>query len=359
MRDPHDPTEARLIRRPGGSSAPPPSRPPPATTADDTIRLRRRAAPGARGSGRLQGWIGGTALGLLLAGLLAWGLWPTRLPPPPPHAAPAPAAPAVGPAFAIRTATRSQILAADPTTLAVFRYAANPNIVVLDFPTLREQGLMLDRVAALVEKSGLPRNRVVSWADLLAMIHQHGDTVATYYYGHDYSAAALARFFALAQQDQRHLNPQEHRLHALLAQLGWLRPGVTAGLITLSKVGANRNVTAAAADAILTHELSHGEYFSTPAYAAYVQRFWRDGLTAGQRAAIRRFLGSEEYDITQHELVVNEMQAYLMFTHDKDFFRAGDIGITPAKRVRIEHDFLAGMPPGWLRNRLAELSARR
>jgi len=90
-----------------------------------------------------------------------------------------------------------------------------------------------------------------------------------------------------------------------------------------------------------------------------VQRFWRDGLTAGQRAAIRRFLGSEEYDITQHELVVNEMQAYLMFTHDKDFFRAGDIGITPAKRVRIEHDFLAGMPPGWLRNRLAELSARR
>ena len=189
-----------------------------------------------------------------------WARRPRHRPPPAATARPAPAPPA----FAIRTATQEQILDAAPTALAVFRFAANPNIVVLDFASLREQGLMLDRVAALVEKSGLPRDQVVPWARLLDVIHAHHDTVSTYYYGHDYSAAALARFFALAAQDHRHLNAQEERLHALLRQLGWLRPGVTAGLISLPKVGANRYVTRSASDAILTHELSHGEFFSNP-----------------------------------------------------------------------------------------------
>ncbi len=380
MRDPSDPADARLIRRAGGAVRPRV----PSADPDDTVRLKRPFRAGTAGLSPLLPWIGGGALGLLLAAVLAWVLWPGPrhvLPSPihpPPAAAPLVAAPpaapgrisgsappaaapattaAPAPAFAIRTATRQQILAATPTTLAVFRYASNLNIVVLDFPTLREQGLMLDRVAALVEKAGLPRDRVVSWPELEAVIHAHGDTIATYYYGHDYSAAALARFFALAERDHRRLNPEEQALHALLDQLGWLRPGVVAGLITLPRVGANRYVTAAACDVILTHELSHGEFFSNPAYAAYVQRFWDRELTAAQRAGMRRFLASEEYDIHSHEVVVNEMQAYLMFTRAPEFFRATDIGITPAERVRLEKTFLAGMPPGWLRDRLAALNA--
>lgn len=393
MGDPPDPADARIIRRAGASVRSRASGAPSSHPEDDTVRVKPRGASAVSVLAQrpMLPWIGGTAIGLLLAALFAWGLWPGGQPVHHPRpgtpavgviAVPHPAAPAVvsppappatvtaspsalpgqaGPAaapFAIRTATRRQILAEAPATLAVFRYASNPNIVVLDFPTLREQGLMLDRVAALVEKAGLPRERVVSWAELLAKIHAHGDTVGTYYYGHDYSAAALARFFALARQDHRHLNAQEQRLHALLVQLGWLRPGVTAGLITLPKAGANRYVTPIALDVILTHELSHGEFFSNPAYAAYVYRFWQDGLTAAQRAGVRRFLASEEYDITQHEVVVNEMQAYLMFTRNPEFFRAADIGITPDERVRLERAFLAGMPPGWLRDRLAALNAR-
>jgi hypothetical protein len=263
------------------------------------------------------------------------------------------------PTFAIRTATQREIEANVPTKLAVFRFAANPNILVLDFPTLREQGLMLDRVAALIEKAGLPRDHVVSWADLTARIRARGDTIGTYYYGHDYSAAALARFFALVAQDHRHLNPQEQQLHTLLAQLGWLQPGVTAGLISLPRVGANRYVTSVADDVILTHELSHGEFFSEPAYASYVARFWQTGLTAAERDGMRKFLASEDYDVTQHELVVNEMQAYLMFTRNKEFFAAKDIGITHAERARLQRQFLAGMPPGWLRARLAALNGRQ
>ena len=58
-----------------------------------------------------------------------------------------------------------------------------------------------------------------------------------------------------------------------------------------------------------------------------MEQFWHNGLTAAERTAMRRFLASEEYDTTQHELVVNEMQAYLMFTRNKEFFRASDVGL--------------------------------
>ncbi len=277
----------------------------------------------------------------------------------PPLAPPATAPAAAVPAFIIRTADRRQILADVPDHLTVFRFAANPRIVVLDFPSLRMQGLMLDRVAALIEKAGMPRNRVVSDAELLAAIHAHGDTISTYYYGHDYSAADLVRFFALAQADHIALNPQEQRLHALMSQLGWFAPGVQAGLITLPRRGANLYVTQEARSVILAHELSHGEFFSDPAYAAYVRQFWAHDLTASERAGMRRFLGKEEYDTTDRTLMLNEMQAYVMFTRDPVFFRAADIGISDARRAQLQREFLAGMPPGWLKDRLARLNAGR
>jgi len=272
---------------------------------------------------------------------------------------PAAAPPAAVPAFIIRTADRRQILADDPEHLTVFRFAPNPRIVVLDFPSLRMQGLMLDRVAALIEKAGMPRNRVVTRAELLAAIHAHGDTISTYYYGHDYSAADLVRFFTLAQADHITLNPEEQRLRALMSQLGWFAPGVQAGLITLPRRGANAYVTQEARSVILSHELSHGEFFSDPAYAAYVRHFWAHDLTASERAGMRRFLGKEEYDTTDRELMLNEMQAYVMFTRDPVFFRAADIGISHARRAALQRAFLAGMPPSWLKDRLARLNAGR
>ena len=366
----------------------------PSGDDEDTIRLTPRAAASAAAAprsgaklhvtskGRGKGlWIAASGGAAVLVVLLGWMLWPRAAPPPPPLvvAAPQPAprprlatgtaappmaasvaaAPvAAPPAFAIRTATRRQILADRPAHLAVFRYAANPNILVLDFPTLRGQGLMLDRVAALIEKSGLPRDHVVSWARLRRVITAGDDTIGTYYYGHDYSAAALARFFTLAAADHRALNGQEQRLYALLAQLGWLRPGVNAGLISLPREGANRYVTGTARDVILTHELSHGQFFSDPAYRAYVRHFWHDALTVAQRAAVRKFLGGEEYDTGDETLMMNEMQAYLMFTRNAEFFQARNIGMTPAERRALQLRFVRAMPPGWLRDRLETLNAR-
>ena len=58
--------------------------------------------------------------------------------------------------------------------------------------------MTLDRVAAFVEKANVPHDRLLDDAALNAAITASGDTVASYYYGHDYQAADLAQFFALA-----------------------------------------------------------------------------------------------------------------------------------------------------------------
>ena len=281
---------------------------------------------------------------------------PTLQAPAEPSAAPAPSqAPvATSAPFPIETADEAEILAHVATGLTVFRFAANPSIIVLDFASLHQQGMMLNRIAALVEKGAMPRDRVLNDTELDAAISAGGDTIETFYYGHDYSAAAMARFFALAARQNILLNPEEEKLHQLLAQLGWLAPDVHGGLISVPKVGADAEVTPAARRAILRHELSHGEYFSDPAYAAYVHQFWVHDLTQTERDGFRGFLASEEYDTKIEELVENEMQAYLMFTRDPAFFAPSKIGMRAERLAELQVAFQRHMPRGWLRDVLGQ-----
>ncbi len=255
--------------------------------------------------------------------------------------------------FAIRTATQDQILH-NPTApgVTIFRFSHDTRVLVLDFATMEQQGLMLDRVAALIEKAGTPRDRVLTEPELLAAIHKGGDTVATYYYGHDYSAASLRRFFALADAGKVTLDAEEERLRRLLRQEGWFAPNVRRGLISIPAVGAHPDITLGARYAILHHELSHGVFFSDADYAAHVHRFWFGTLNGQERAAVRHFLGSEGYDMTYEELMYNEMQAYLMFTQDPEFFRPDLVGMTPQRLAALQAEFLRGMPRGWLRDAL-------
>ena len=339
-------------------------RPAQPNTDDDTIRIVRRPR---RKLAAVTSVL--VAVAILLGGTAAWWFWPHPATPPPattasipappivatpiPPTAPPATAPATPPAFDIQSANETQIRNDIPTGLTVFRFADNPNIVVLDFASLHEQGKMLNRVAALVEKADLPRDRVLTDEELDAAILKRGDTVETFYYGHDYPAEALVRFFALADAQHIQLDPQEERLRALLQQLGWSGANAVGGLISLPAVGSAANVTMAARTSILRHELSHGEFFSDPDYAAYVHNFWLTALTEAERANVRKFLASEDYDVTDEVLMYNEMQAYLMFTRDPVFFRPELVGLTPGRLAEIQARFLAGMRPGWLRDVLA------
>ena len=110
------------------------------------------------------------------------------------------------------------------------------------------------------------------------------------------------------------------------------------GLISLPAVGSDPRITAAARAVILRHELSHGEFFSSPEYAEYVREFWMTELTGEERGSVRGFLGKEDYDVREEELMYNEMQAYLMFTRDPaDLLHAGhgrDVAATAGRTAR-------------------------
>lgn len=262
----------------------------------------------------------------------------------------------VHPDFPIDTATEQHVLnnvtTPEQRGIAVFRFRPNPRILVLDFASLHEQGRMLNRAAALIEKTGLPRDRLLDDADLDAAIKAAGDTVETFYYGHDYGSPSLARFFSLADQENIPLTDEEKSLRHLLHQDDWFAPDARAALISIPQVGADEHVTLRARATILHHELSHGEYFTNPAYAAYVHHFWKQTLSEAERQQIREHLRSLGYDPTLDDLMENEAQAYLMFTDDAEFFTPDMFGMTKGRLAELRSGFYRTMPQGWLRDSL-------
>jgi hypothetical protein len=217
---------------------------------------------------------------------------------------------------------------------------------VLDFPSLDQQGRMLDRLAALVEKNGLPHDRVLDDASLAAAIKADGDTPATWYYGHDYRGSDVARFFALAAAEKVTLNADERRLDALMHRMSGQTGGFGA-MISVPRADPAGGVDQAARTVILHHELSHGDYFTDPAYARAVSITWGYVLTADERAKVRAYLAHEEYDPALTDLMQNEMQAYLVYTPAGKFFDPGRLGIA-ADRLDIIRDALKAAGPAWL-----------
>jgi hypothetical protein len=316
-----------------------------AGNSDDTVILAPRKP-------RRRPWLAGALLAAVVliaaGGTAAWLYRPAQPAAPASLIAPPPAArPAAGESTV--SGTEAQIDADNPATLTVFRFAPNPRILVMDFPTLAEQGRMLNRVAALVEKDGAPHDRLLSDTELDALIRRSGATSDTFYYGHDYSASALTHFFALADRDEVRLNADEQRLRRLIAQ--WTaEPFGFGALITLVRADAANDVDAASRTTILHHELSHGEYFTNAIYAGYVDSFWRDVLTEGERAQFRRYLGREGYDMALEDLMMNETQAYLMHTPDRRFFDPAQLAIAPVRLAALRATFSGQMPSCWLRD---------
>ena len=246
-----------------------------------------------------------------------------------------------GPA-AVPTRTEADIAAAQPLQPVLWRLAENPLVFVIDFPDLESQGRTMNRVAALVEKAGLPRDRVVTEAELVAAIGRSGETEATWYFGHDYRSSALQRFFALAERDGIPLRPEETWLRQQVQRAQAATGGPAFAVISLAGTGPRQDQVMRAA--VLRHEVGHGHFFTNPAYAAHVREVWRHRFQEADRAAIRRFLGQEGYDTADEELMYNEAQAYLLFTPDDRFFSARAAGMTEAQVQRLRLLLRDGSP---------------
>lgn len=279
-------------------------------------------------------------------------------------AAPSPVAAAPAPPGAVaapppvKTLSTAELLAGNSHDWRAARLHENPAVLVIEFPSLAEQGAAMNRLAALLEKAGAPRDRVLGDAELAALIARAGDNAQTFYQGHDYDGFGLARFFALVAQQRQPLNAAERRLRALLVAAevldespAGLQPRGVQAIITFTATQADdpatpvdETVDERRRDSVLRHELSHGLYFTQPAYREHCRRFWHEALTEAQREALRRYLAGIGYDRSNEELMLNEAQAFLAHTRDTRAFNAAVVGLPEATLAGLRARFLKTMP---------------
>lgn len=248
-----------------------------------------------------------------------------------------------------------QILDAQSPTLQVFDYSGRQPVLVLDFPTLSEQGRTFNRIVALVERIGLSRAHVLDDAELAEFIRATGKTEYTFAYGNDFLVSELVVFFNLAEHNNVALNEDERRLRSLLFTQGLIRErygfmqAVRPNAVILSipqqrQGGDEPPVDAGARRTILTHELAHAEYYTNPDYRAWCRKFWQETLTERQREKLRAFLARSGYDPGNETLMINEAQAYLSFTPDPRAFSAKLSGLTDKELEGLRQAFRAGAP---------------
>lgn len=304
------------------------------------------AAPIRRRTGPIAAILAGLVVLALGGGAaLWWWVLPREGPaePPPKPETPALVRPPPPAPEAPRLASADAILEHRAAAPTVFRLAANPAVLVFDFPDLDQQGAMFNRVAALVEKAGQPRDRVLDDAELAAAIARSGDTPGTYYFGHNYRGRDLDRFFALAERDGIALGPAERRLREELHRMRRTMP-TGQDFAVISVPGLEPRVDAAMRRAILHHEIGHGHFFTMPAFAAHVADVWRDVFTEAERAAFRGFLEREGYDPSIEEVMMNEAMAYLIYTPDPRFFTPAHAGLTDARAEELRAALRRGAP---------------
>lgn len=336
-------------------------------SGDSTLKIVQPPPPGPFQDGRrvaVIGGAGGVVAIALGAFLFAPGEAPSPpQPPPTAQAAVTVARPPPPPVATIRLAGYSEIADHKTGELALFRFNGNDRVLILDFPSLLEQGQAFNRIYTLVEKKGGPRDRVVTSDELQAQIAAAGSTIDTYTFGHDYRAEDLAKFFNLAARGGIILNPQEERLRLLFEGHGVIetrdgryRAGDPArAVISVPQEQADdpatphsEQVEAAIRRTILRHELSHGEFFTNDAYRDFCFRFWSEVMTEAERQVFVDFLAEQGYEPSDHALMVNETQAYLMHTPDERAFNAALLGVDPAWIDGLRRRFLAGNPPSSL-----------
>jgi hypothetical protein len=303
-------------------------------------------------------WLAAVMLAILMAGLGGWlfyGQLPVAPLPPvvevKPPAQPVPAGPRV------IDARLSQILAVRHLGTAIYRPSENPRVLVIDFPSLTEQAYAMNRLAALIEKDGTPRDRLLSDAEMAALT----DNAATFYFAHDYAATSLAKFFSMAESESEALNAQEKDLLVLLLAAHVLDRGGAGGyvpgtpemaVISLVQPQADdpgtpedETVDPALRDTMLRHEMSHGEFFTNEAYRRHCERFWRERLTESERKRFRDYLSRHGYDPQDEVLMINEAQAYLMHTPDPRAFSADALRVTEEQLVDMQRRFMDPQPP--------------
>lgn len=214
-------------------------------------------------------------------------------------------------------------LPADPR-LQLFTITDRPGLYVMHAPDLADQGAMFSRVVALLERRDMPRDRVVTMAEIAAHARRFGADPAGLTAGNNFATTEMAYFFDVARRQHMLLTNGEHALQTILVRWhlihddngSWKAWNERDFLITIPGIGpapGGEMIDAPIRAAILSHELGHWQYFSDDAYAHACRSFWWQGLSYEERAELTRQLGNMGYDPSDR-IVIDETQAYLLHT---------------------------------------------
>ena len=261
-------------------------------------------------------------------------------------------------AFEVKDGDLKTIFHARSDVPVVWRYTPNPEVMVLDIPGLDLLGRTFNRVTQLVEQQySEPYPRVLTSAELVKYIGNANRTFANFASGHDLRVSDLVQFFNLADRDKVELFPEEYALRDFLIEQGLIKEwrGFYQSqkphslVLSIPQIQERRGnepaVTSNARYTILLHELAHAEFHSNAAYNKYCRIFWADRLTESQRESFKRFLAGMRYSVGNEDLVINEMQAYLMFTPDGGSFSAARLGVPESALTAMRELFVSGRPP--------------
>ena len=250
------------------------------------------------------------------------------------------------------------VLNARNENVVIWQMAENPNIYVFDFKGLNNQGRSFNRITQFTEQQTTePYPKVLNNLELSRYIEAARRTQADFAFGHDVLVGELVQFFNYALRDKVELNPEEILVRDFLTDQGlirfWrgfyqaMRPDVVILAVpqTQDRKANEPMVSTGARYAILLHELAHGEYYTNTHYQKFCQRFWYETLTENQREAFKKFLGNFNYAVNNEELLINEMQAYLMFTPDPKSFSARKLGVSDAELDQMRSAFRRASPP--------------
>lgn len=256
------------------------------------------------------------------------------------------------------SANFSQIVGSRTGQLSVWRYADNPSIYVFDFPGLSYQGRSFNRITQFTEQqTSEPYPRVLTEQEMAMRLAAGKRTESDFAFGHDVMVHELVTFFNFAQRDKIPLNPEETAVRDFLVAQGMMRDwrgfwqAVEPNNVILSipqtqeKSAGEPLINATARYAILLHEMAHGEYYTNQYYTQYCRRFWQESLSDAQREAFKAFLAKYGYATGFEELMINEMQAYLMFTPDPSSFSARKLGVAEKELEAMREAFRKGKPP--------------
>lgn len=231
-----------------------------------------------------------------------------------------------------------------------------PRVLVLPQTDLRHQGQTFGRMVAFMEKTGLPRTRIPSQAELEQWLRRSGQGIERLTLGNNLEAYRLARFYNLARWQGESLSSEEA---VLLEQLlSWRVLALTSNgyvpgegpLIVLtypieSEVQGCEPCRVSEADsrAILRHEFQHAKYAADGALRNYTEWYWFNRASVSLRSHVLRFLERRGYDTTQQALVLDEFHAFLAQSGEGMWFQAVDWGLGADGADRLRQDFFNGL----------------